>query len=168
VGPGQQDLRGGQGAESGFGGDQAGGHVPGDRGDLGLDPGGGPGEAGDPLAEPGQGLVQDAGLPVSSGRAVQGGACAAAPFAGQVAELLAQRGGRGDQDGGQGCAGALAGRDSVVAAGHQQPQRLAVPVGAHLGWVRAGEQLAGGADGGRSGRSCPRGACPRARCCRSR
>jgi len=50
VRPGQQDLRGGQGAEAGFGGDQARGHFPGDLGDLRFEPGGGRGEGGDPLA----------------------------------------------------------------------------------------------------------------------
>ena len=41
VRPGQQDLRGGQGAKAGFGGDQARGHFLDDLGDLRLEPGGG-------------------------------------------------------------------------------------------------------------------------------
>ena len=63
------------------------------------------------------------------------------------ADLLAEAGGGGDQDRGQGGAGGLAGLDGVVPVDHQQPQGLPVPVGAHLRGRRAGQQLAGRADG---------------------
>jgi hypothetical protein len=62
-----QDSRiwaGGQGAEAGFGSDQAGSHVLDDLGDLRLEPGSLSGEGGDALAEPDQGLMQDPGLAV--------------------------------------------------------------------------------------------------------
>ena len=147
VGPGQQDLGGGQGAEAGFGGDQAGGHVLDDLGDLRLEPGSLFGEGGDALAEPDQGLVQDPGLPVRAGGAGQRGAFFRAPLAGERPEPFAQRGGGGDQDGGQRGAGGLGGLDGVVPVDHQQPQRFAVPVGAHLRRAGPGEQFAGRADG---------------------
>jgi len=91
--------------------------------------------------------VQDACLPVGSFRAGQRGALAGPPLAGQLAQPLAQRRRCGDQDRGQRGAGSLAGLNGVVRAGHQQPQRFPVAVGAHLGRVRPGEELTGGADG---------------------
>ena len=147
VGPGQQDLGGEQGAETGFGGDQAGSHVLDDPGDLRLEPGSLFGEGGDPLAEPDQGLVQDPGLAVRASGAGQGGAFFRPPLAGERPELFAQRGGGGDQDGGQRGAGGLGGLDGVVPVDHQQPQRFAVPVGAHLRRPGPGEEFAGRADG---------------------
>ena len=91
--------------------------------------------------------MQDPGLPVGAGRAGQRGAFAGPPLPGERPEPFAQRGGGGDQDGGQRGAGGLGGLDGVVPVDHQQPQRFAVPVGAHLRRVRAGQQLAGRADG---------------------
>ena len=91
VGPGQQDLRGAEVAESVLGGDQAGGHLLDDLGDLRLELGGDFGEGGDALAEPDQGLVQYPGLPVSAGGAGQRGACFRAPLAGEGPDPLAER-----------------------------------------------------------------------------
>jgi hypothetical protein len=116
-------------------------------GDLRLEPGGLFGEGSHALAEPDQGLVQDPGLPVRAGWAGQRSAFYCAPLARKRAEPFAQRCGGGDQDRGQGGAGGLGGLDGVVPVDHQQPQRLAVPVGAHLRGVRAGQQFAGCADG---------------------
>ena len=96
--PGQQDLRGGERAEAVLGGDQAGGHVLDDRGDLGFQAGGGLGQGGDPLAQADQGLVDDAGQPVGAGGAGQLRAGPGAALGREVPELVAQRGRGGDQD----------------------------------------------------------------------
>ena len=146
VRPRQQDLGGGQRAQAGFSGDQPRGHLLDDLGDLRLQIGRGLGEGGDPLAEPGQGLVQDPGLPVGGGRAGQRGALGCPALAWQVAQPLAQRRGRGDQDRGQRGAGGLGGLDGVVPADHEQPQRFAVAVGSHLRRPGPGEQLSGRPD----------------------
>jgi len=92
---------------------------------------------GDALAEAGQDLAGGAGELVGAGRALPGGAGGRAALGGKAAQLLAQRGGRGDQDRGQCGAGGAGCLDRVVAADEQQPQRLAGPVGAHLRRVRA-------------------------------
>jgi hypothetical protein len=84
-------LGGGQGAEAGFGGDQAGGHVFDDLGDLCLEPGSLFRESGDALAEADQGLVQGPGLPVNSGRAGQRGALFRSSLRRQGADPFAQR-----------------------------------------------------------------------------
>ena len=55
-----------------------------------------------------EGLVQDPGLPVGAGGAGQRGACFRAALPGEGADLLAEFGGGGDQDRGQGGAGGLA------------------------------------------------------------
>ena len=94
VGEGQQDLGSGQGAESGLGRDQAGGHLLDDRGDLRLESGSHFGEGSDALAELDEGLVQDGGLAVRAGRAGQGGAFFGPPFARARPDPLAQRPGR--------------------------------------------------------------------------
>jgi len=91
--------------------------------------------------------VQDEGLPVGVSWAGQRGAFFRPPLAGQVAEPFAQRRGCGDQDRGQRAAGGLSRGDGVVPVYHQQPQRFAVAVGAHLRRVRAGQQLTGRPDG---------------------
>ena len=135
------------GSQPVFGGDQARGHVPGDLADLCLEPGCYFGEGSDPLAEPGEGLVQHPCLPVSAVGAGQRGACFRAPLPGERADLLAKASGRGDQDRGQRGAGGLGGLDGVVPAGHQQPQGFPVPVGAHLRRYWAGQQFTGRPDG---------------------
>jgi len=56
-------------------------------------------------------------------------------------EPLTQWGGRGDQDRGQRGAGGLARLDGVIPVDHQQPQRFAVTVGAHLRRAGAGQQF---------------------------
>jgi hypothetical protein len=116
-------------------------------GDLLLQVGGDAGGHEDALAEAGQGLVQDAGLPVRPAGTGQVRAFAGPPVAGDLGEPLTQRRGGGDQDRGQQGAGGLGRGDGIVPAGHQQPQRLAVSIGAHLGWPRAGKQLPRGAHG---------------------
>jgi hypothetical protein len=85
VGPRQQDLGGGQGAGSGLGGDQAGSHLLYDRGDLRLESGSHFGEGSDALAELDEGLVQDGGLAVRTGRTGQGGAFFSPPLTGAKA-----------------------------------------------------------------------------------
>jgi hypothetical protein len=123
-----------------------GGHVLDDGGDLLLELRGDAGEGGDPLAEPDEGLVQDAGLPAGAGRAGQRGAFFGPPLSREGAEPFAQWCGGGDQDRRQRGAGGPGGLDGVVPVDHQQPQRLTVPIGAHLGRVRARQQLAGRPD----------------------
>jgi hypothetical protein len=145
VGERQQDLRGGERADASLGGGQAGREVVDQDGDLLFQLGGGAGQHDDALAQSCQGLVQHPGLPVSPARAGQVGAFAGPPVARDAAEPFAQRRRGGDQHRGQQGAGSLGRGDGVVPVDHQQPQRFAVPVGAHLGWPRAGQQLTGGA-----------------------
>jgi hypothetical protein len=92
-------------------------------------------------------LVEHRGLTVGARGDREGGAGQGALLAGQVAQPLAQVCGRGDDDRGQQGPGGLARVDGVVPVAHQQPQCLAVTVGAHLRRVRAGEQLTGGTNG---------------------
>ncbi len=99
------------------------------------------------MAQPNQGLVQDAGRPAGTFGAGERSALFCPPLAGQVAQPLAQRRGCGDQDRSQRGAGRLGRGGGVVTVDHRQPQRLPVPVGTHLRRVRAGEQLTRRADG---------------------
>ena len=100
--------------------------------------------------------MQYPGLAVSAGRAGQRRAGSRPALTREGTDLLAEPGGRGDEDRCQYGAGGLAGLDGVVTVDHQQPQSLPVSVGAHLRWPRAGQQLAGCADGvDRVALTCP-------------
>jgi hypothetical protein len=127
VRPGQQDLRGGERTETVLSRDQPGARSPAIAAIWASSSSATPVRATARWPQADQGLVHDPCQPAGFARAGQLRACPGPALRRDVAELVAHRPRRGDQDRGQGRAGGLAGLDGVMPAARASWMVAVVP-----------------------------------------